>query len=298
MSPASGDGGPDQVRDPSFPPGTVAIVGTPIGNLGDLSPRAAGALAAADVICCEDTRRTRALLSAAGIPTPDLVGIEAHREAAGAALAVAAAAAGGRVAVVTDAGMPGVSDPGGRVLRAALDAGIPVTVVPGPSAAVVAVVLSGLGAERWCFEGFLPRSGRERSARLAALASEQRASVIYEAPARVARTVADLAGVCGPDRGVALARELTKLFEQVWRGTLGGAGEWLAGKEPRGEWVVVLGGAPPRREVDDDEILSELAAHSSGPGDRRAAVGEVARALGVPRRRVYELALGLRGGDR
>ena len=276
----------------------MAIVGTPIGNLGDLSPRAAGALAAADVICCEDTRRTRALLSAAGIPTPDLVGIEAHRESAGAALAVAAAASGGRVAVVTDAGMPGVSDPGGRVLRAALDAGIPVTVVPGPSAAVVAVVLSGLDAERWCFEGFLPRSGRERSARLAALASEQRASVIYEAPARVARTVADLAGVCGPDRGVALARELTKLFEQVWRGTLGGAGEWLAGSEPRGEWVVVLGGAPPRREVDDDEILSELAAHAGGPGDRKAAVGEVARALGVPRRRVYELALGLRGGDR
>ncbi len=297
-SPAQGSAAPEAGTDPAFPPGSVALVGTPIGNLGDLSPRAAAALAAADVICCEDTRRTRALLSAAGIATPALLSIERHREAASAAVAVARAAGGERVAVVTDAGMPGVSDPGERVVRAALDAGVPVTAVPGPSAALTAVVLAGLGAQRWCFEGFLPRSGRARSERLAAVAADDRATVIYEAPTRVAGTIGDLAGSCGPERRVAAARELTKLHEQVWRGTLGEAVGWLAGVAPRGEWVVVVDGAPGRGEVGDDEIRAGLAERTGRGADRKSAVAEVARSLGVPRRRVYALALGLREGDR
>lgn len=283
--------------DPAFPPGTIALVATPIGNLGDLSPRARAALSAADAICCEDTRRTRALLSAAGIRTPPLVLIERHREAAGAAAAVQRAARGERVAVVTDAGTPGVSDPGERIVRAAIDAGVPVTAVPGPTAAVAAVVVAGLGAERWCFEGFLPRSGGQRAARLAAVAADERVTVLYEAPARVARTVADLAAACGPERPVALARELTKRHEEVWRGTLGEAGAWLAGGDPRGEWVVVVGGSPGRGAIDDDEIVGELRARlPGGAGDRRAAVAEVARSLGVPRRRVYDLAVRDRAG--
>lgn len=297
-APVGASAAPDPRADPAFPPASIAFVGTPIGNLGDLSPRAAAALAAADVICCEDTRRTRALLSASGIRTPALLSIERHREASAAAAAVVRATRGDRVAVVTDAGMPGVSDPGERVLRAALDAGVPVTVVPGPTAAVTAVVLAGLGAQRWCFEGFLPRSGRDRFARLEAIGADERASVVYEAPTRVAATIRDLAAACGSQRPVALARELTKLHEQVWRGTLGGAVGWLAGAETRGEWVVVVGGAPPRGEVGDDEIRAGLAARTGGGADRKAAVAEVARSLGVPRRRVYQLALGLREGDR
>ena len=297
-SPGEGSAAPERGADPAFPPGSVALVGTPIGNLGDLSPRAAAALGAADVICCEDTRRTRALLSAAGIATPALLSIERHREAASAATAVARAAGGDRVAVVTDAGMPGVSDPGERVVRAALDAGVPVTAVPGPTAAVTAVVLAGVGAQRWCFEGFLPRSGRARATRLAAVGVDERASVIYEAPTRVVATIADLVGSCGPERRVALARELTKLHEQVWRGALGEALGWLADAETRGEWVIVVGGAPARGEVGDDEIRARLAAASEWGADHKAAVAEVAKSLGVPRRRVYELALGLREGGR
>jgi len=297
-NPAGAPPAPDGLGDPAFPPGSVALVGTPIGNLGDLSPRAAAALAAADVICCEDTRRTRALLSASGIRTPSMLSIERHREAATAAVAAARAARGERVAVVTDAGMPGVSDPGERVLRAAVDAGVPVTVVPGPTASVIAVVLAGLGAKRWCFEGFLPRSGRDRSTRLAAVGADERPSVIYEAPTRVVATVADLAAVCGPERPVALARELTKLHEQVWRGTLGEASGWLAGAEIRGEWVVVVGGAPGRGDIGDDEIRARLVEHSDGGTGHKTAVAEVAKSLGVPRRRVYDLALGLREGGR
>jgi 16S rRNA (cytidine1402-2'-O)-methyltransferase len=286
------DGGASDAGDGGrgIPPGTIVLVGTPIGNLGDLSPRAVDALRSADVICCEDTRRTRVLLSAAGIAAPRLVAVEAHREAAGAAFAVARAAAGERVAVVTDAGMPGVSDPGERIVRAAVDAGIPVGVVPGPTAAVTAVVLSALPTERWCFEGFLPRKGAERAARLAAVADETRASVLYEAPHRLARTIADLAEVCGPARPVALARELTKLHEEVWRGTLGEAASRVGGAgPPRGEWVLVVGGGA-RAEADDEEILAALRAEMADGGDRRAAVPAVARRLGVPRRRVYDLA--------
>ena len=282
-------------RPDGLPRGAVVIVGTPIGNLGDLSPRAAAALRAADLICCEDTRRTRVLLSAAGIPAPALLAVDRHREAAGAALAVGRARRGERVAVVTDAGMPGVSDPGERVVRAAAAAGVPVTAVPGPTAAVTAVVLSGLAGDRWCFEGFLPRKGRDRAARLAAVAGDARATVLYEAPSRVARTVGDLTAVCGAERDVVLARELTKLHEEIWRGSLGDAGVWLERCAPRGEWVLVVAGAVTA-EVTDDDILEALARSLLIQPDRRAAVGAVASDLGVARRRVYELELASRTG--
>jgi 16S rRNA (cytidine1402-2'-O)-methyltransferase len=271
--------------------GRIVLVGTPIGNLGDLSPRAAAALRAADVICCEDTRRTRALLSAAAIPAPRLLAVHQHNEAAGAARAVGLAAGGAVVAVVTDAGMPGVSDPGERVVRAAIAAGVDVSTVPGPTAAVTAMVLSGLDAARWCFEGFLPRKGTERAARLRAVARERRPSVIYEAPNRVAKTLEDLLVACGPERRVALARELTKLHEEVWRGSLAAAVERVAGEAPRGECVVVVDAAPPAVEADDDAIVARLRDRIEAGGDRREAVSDVARELGVARRRVYDLAV-------
>jgi 16S rRNA (cytidine1402-2'-O)-methyltransferase len=273
-------------------PGRIVLVGTPIGNLGDLSPRAVEALRDADVVLCEDTRRTRALLSAAGIAAPRLEAVHAHNEAAGAERAVLLAQRGGCVAVVSDAGMPGVSDPGERIVRAAVDAGVEVSTVPGPTAAVSALVLSGLASERWCFEGFLPRKGAERAARLRALAAEVRTSVLYEAPHRVARTLDDLAAACSPDRPVAVGRELTKRFEEVWRGTLGEAVAKVGRDQPRGEWVLVLAGAP-LVEVTDEVIGQRLVALLGVGVDRRDAVAEVTLELGVSRRRVYELALDL-----
>src|SRR5438105_9442240 len=173
--------------------GALVIVATPIGNLGDLSPRAVEALSAADAIACEDTRRTRKLLSHAGVRTPTLLTVNDHSESRQVRAILARLDAGQRVAVVTDAGTPGISDPGERLVAAAAAAGIDVEVVPGPSAAVAALVVSGLPTGRFCFEGFLPRKGAARAERLRALVTERRTTVIYEAPHRVRETVAELA---------------------------------------------------------------------------------------------------------
>jgi 16S rRNA (cytidine1402-2'-O)-methyltransferase len=273
--------------------GGIVLVGTPIGNLGDLSPRAVEALREATVVLCEDTRRTRALLSAAGIPAVRLEAVHAHNEAAGAERAVRLAQQGSRVAVVSDAGMPGISDPGQRIVRAAVEAGVTVSTVPGPTAAVSALVLSGLDTGRWCFEGFLPRKGALRTARLQALALEVRTSVLYEAPHRVVRTLADLGAHCGWERAVAIGRELTKRHEEIWRGTLGQAAAKVAEEPPRGEWVIVVAGAP-FREITDPAISDRLLGLVEGGADWRDAVTEVTLDLGVARRRVYELALDLR----
>ena len=271
--------------------GRIVIVGTPIGNLGDLSPRARESLAAAGVIFCEDTRRTRGLLSAAGVPSPRLVAMHQHNEAAASAQAVSLAAAGETVAVVTDAGMPGISDPGERVVALAAAEGVPIEVVPGPAAFVAALVGSALPTARFCFEGFLPRRGRERDQRLREIASENRTVVLYEAPHRVAATLRDLAGVCGAGRRASIGRELTKLHEEFWRGTLGDALERISGAEPRGEWVIVLEGAPPAAAAGDDEIRSALKECMAAGESRRTAVDAVAARLSVPRRHVYELSL-------
>ena len=272
--------------------GRLVVVATPIGNLGDLSPRAVEALAGADVIACEDTRRTRALLTAAGVRAPRLLAVHDANEAERADAVVALLEGGTTVALVSDAGTPAVSDPGQRVVAAAVAAGHPVTVVPGPSAAIAALVASGLPTDRFVFEGFLPRKGAERGRRLAAAAAEQRTVVLYEAPHRVARTAADLAAACGPDRPVALARELTKVHEEVWRGTLRDLVARVAEVAPRGEHVLVLGGAAEAAAAGDADIEAALADRLAAGDDRRAAVAAVTEALGVPRRRVYELSLG------
>jgi 16S rRNA (cytidine1402-2'-O)-methyltransferase len=221
--------------------------------------------------------------------------VHEHNEAASAARVAAWLAEGRTVAVVTDAGTPVISDPGGRLVRAAVEAGAPVTVVPGPSAALAALVVSGLPADRWCFEGFLPAKGGERSRRLAALTGEQRTVVLYEAPHRIRRTVADLAEALGGERDVAIARELTKLHEAVWRGTLGGAVAFVAEEEPRGEYVIVLGGAAALPlEISQETIATALASRLEAGDDRRAAITAVARQLGVPRRDVYDIVIGRR----
>lgn len=272
--------------------GALVLVGTPIGNLGDLSPRAVDALRGADVIACEDTRRTGRLLAHLGIAAPRLLVANDHTEVDVAAGIVRRIADGERVAFVSDAGMPTVSDPGQRIVAAVVDAGLDVEVVPGPSALDTAVALSGLPSGRFTFEGFLPRKGRARGERLAAVATADHTVVLYEAPHRLARTLGDLAAECGPDRRVAVLRELTKLHEEHWRGTLAAALAMVAEREPRGEYVIVLAGAAAAPEVDAATLRDALAAEKAGGASTRDAVRRVAEGFGVARGRVYDLAVG------
>jgi 16S rRNA (cytidine1402-2'-O)-methyltransferase len=275
--------------------GALVLVATPIGNLGDLSPRAVRELAEAHAIACEDTRRTGRLLQHAGVKARALLTVNDHTEAAAVREVLRRLDAGERVAVVTDAGTPGISDPGERLVRAAAHAGHDIVVVPGPSAAIAALVASGLPTGRFVFEGFLPRKGSARAARLEALATETRTIVLYEAPHRIARTMADLAAAFGGDRRVAVARELTKLHEEIWRGTLRDAVAW-AESEPPGEFVVVVDGAPEPEAASDDAVRAALVQELGAGSSARDAAATVAAVLGVSRRRVYELATELRRG--
>jgi 16S rRNA (cytidine1402-2'-O)-methyltransferase len=266
------------------------LVGTPIGNLEDLPPRAVRVLGEADLVVCEDTRRTGRLLQAAGVRAKQLLAAHDHNESQQIGTILDRLRAGEVVAVVSDAGMPGISDPGERLVRAAADAGFEVQVVPGPSAAITGLVASGLPAGRFVFEGFLPRSGSGRTERLEALRAERRTIVLYEAPHRLARTVADLAAALGGDRRVALARELTKLHEETWRGTLDEAVARCEDVEPRGEYVVVVDGADAPPPAGDDDLRAALSRSLAAGASTRDAVAGVAAAYGVPKRRVYDLA--------
>ena len=281
-------------------PGSLVLVSTPIGNLGDMSPRAVDALRNAALVCCEDTRHSGRLLQHVGITGARLAVANEHTEDARTAEVLEVLSTGRDVAVVTDAGTPGISDPGMRLVRAVVYAGYPATAIPGPAALVMALVLSGIDTTRFVFEGFLPRSGGERTTRLDEIARERRTIVLYEAPHRVERTVADLAGSLGAERRVALARELTKLHEEVWRGTLAEAADHLAEIAPRGEYVLVVEGAPAPTPATDEALLEALRAHLAGGADRRAAIAAVVASSGAAKNRVYDLALTLpksTGGD-
>lgn len=270
--------------------GVLVVVGTPIGNLGDLSPRAVRTLAGADLVVCEDTRRARKLLSAAGVSAPPLLAANDHTETAQIGTVLARLEGGATVAVISDAGLPGISDPGERMVRAAAAEGFDVQVVPGPSAALSALVVSGLATGRFVFEGFLPRKGQGRSERLTALAGEERTAVLYEAPHRLARTLAELCTAVGGERRVALCRELTKLYEETWRGSLAAAVRRHDDIEPRGEYVVVLEGAAPAPSVADATLIAALSLLVGEGASTRDAVAEVASTYEVPKRRVYDLA--------
>jgi 16S rRNA (cytidine1402-2'-O)-methyltransferase len=274
--------------------GRLVLVATPLGNLGDITARALDTLRNADVIACEDTRRTAGLLTHFGIERPRLMVVNDHTEPGQIAPILDVLAAGKTVALVSDAGSPGISDPGERLVAAAVAAGYPVSATPGASAAIMAVSISGLPAGRWVFEGFLPRSGGGRTARLSEVAKEERTIVLYEAPHRLAQTLQQLATACGGDRPIVLARELTKLHEDVWRGTLGAAVEHAAAVEPRGEYVLVLAGAPEAGPSTDADIVEALTSRIAGGLDKKAAIAEVAGELRIPKRHVYSLALTLR----
>ena len=276
----------------------LVLVATPIGNLGDLSPRAVEELAAADAIACEDTRRTGRLLTHAGISGKDLLIVNEHTEAETALAIVARIRSGERVVCVTDAGTPGIADPGDRLVQAAVDAGCTVTIVPGPSAPLAAVAVSGLVSGRFVYEGFLPRRGAARTGRLAELAASDRAVVLLEAPHRCERTAADLAEAFGAQRRAVAVRELTKLHEEIWRGALGDMAAWAAGGL-KGELVLVIEGAPPPNPPTDADIAAALhAARTADPGaSTRDLTAAVATRLGLSRRRVYDQARALDSGS-
>jgi 16S rRNA (cytidine1402-2'-O)-methyltransferase len=269
---------------------TLWLVATPIGNLGDLPPRAVEVLSHAALVCCEDTRRTGLLLQHAGVRAERLAVCNDHTELSRIDDVLRTLGEGRDVAIVSDAGTPGISDPGERIVRATIDAGYPVSAVPGPSAAIMALTISGLATDRFVFEGFIPRKGAERAGRLAEIAAERRTTVLYEAPHRVLRTLDDLREACGDDRMVVVARELTKLHEEVVRGPLGTID--IGG--PRGEYVLVIDGAPVDDvPVSDDDVRDALRSHLDAGASTRDAAAAVARAVGRPKREVYALAIAL-----
>ena len=273
--------------------GKLVLVATPIGNLADITSRAIDALREADVICCEDTRHSSKLLQHIGVADKPLLIVNEHTEYDIREKIVDLVNRGKTVALITDAGSPGISDPGERIVRAVIDAGGTVSASPGPSAAIMAVTISGLPAGRFVFEGFLPRSGVERKERLEAVAGEERTTVLYEAPHRLHKTLTDLETMCGPHRAIAVAAELTKIHEEVWRGNLHDAVKRYADGDPRGEFVLVLAGATPAAPPTDDELIIALRAEISAGVSRKDAASRVSARFGVAKRHVYELTLTL-----
>ena len=270
--------------------GLLVLAGSPIGNVQDSPPRLATELATADIVAAEDTRRLRRLCAALGVePRGRIVSYHEHNEAARAGELLAALAAGQRIVLVTDAGMPSVSDPGFRLVSAAVAAGQRVTAVPGPSAVLTALVVSGLPVDRFCFEGFLPRRAGERAARLRELARERRTLVFFEAPHRLAGTLTAMAEQFGADRAGAVCRELTKTYEEVRRGRLDELAGW-AGGGVRGEVTVVVAGAPeiPAGAVDAARLARRVAAREEAGQPRKEAIAVVAAEAGVGKRIVFD----------
>lgn len=270
------------------------LVATPIGNLDDISPRAVSVLRASPIICCEDTRRSGSLLKHIGAHPQRLIVVNEHTEHDAVNEVLNYLAQNVTVSLITDAGTPGISDPGEKIVAAAHDKGFRVSATPGPVAFVMAAAISGLPTSRLAFDGFLPRSGAIRRERLTELARERRTTVLYEAPHRLAKTVQDLFNACGAQRRIVLARELSKLHEELWRGSLEDAVQFVHDIEPRGEYVIVIAPAEIEiTEVSDDDICRELQVRLNAGLSKRDAINEVTNALGVPRKRVYTLSVSL-----
>jgi 16S rRNA (cytidine1402-2'-O)-methyltransferase len=279
-------------QEPAAPSsGLLVLAGTPIGDVGDAPPRLAAVLGSADVVAAEDTRRLGRLTAALGVDVRGrVVSFHEHNESRRTPDLVEALTGGATVVVVTDAGMPSVSDPGYRLVAAAVEAGVRVSAVPGPSAVLTALAVSGLPVDRFCFEGFLPRKAGERSRALAALAGERRTMVFFEAPHRLDDTLAAMAEAFGDDRRAAVCRELTKTYEEVLRGGVAELAGWAASGEVRGEITVVVAGAEPVA-VGVDELVPRVR-QLVGEGMRvKDAAAEVATAFGTSKRELYEATL-------
>lgn len=275
-------------------PGRLLLAATPIGDVDDASPRLRRWLADADVVAAEDTRRLQRLLTSLGVtPRGKVVAHHEHNEASSAAELVRLMTDGATVLLVSDAGMPSVSDPGYRLVRACVDAGVDVTTVPGPSAVLAAVAVSGLASDRFCFEGFAPRRAGERARVLQGLANEQRTMVFFEAPHRLSALLRAMADEFGPDRSAVVCRELTKTYEEVLRGTLGELLDWSDTHQVLGEITVVVAGAVPTPPSLTDLVL--LVQDRVDEGERmKDAVSQVAAGSGVSKRELYDAALAAR----
>lgn len=272
-------------------PGTLYVVGTPIGNLEDMTFRAVRILQTADLIAAEDTRHTGKLLHHFQIQTPQ-ISCHEHNQQQRIPELLDRLLQGKAIALVTDAGMPGISDPGYELVRACADAGVPVVPVPGPSAAIAALSASGLPTDRFVFEGFLPAKGQDRHLRLEALQTETRTGILYEAPHRLRQTLQDLGSVLGAHRQIVLARELTKLHEEFWRGTIADAVAHYSTREPQGEFTLLVAGARLEAPVLSEEaIKAELQNLLRQGMSRSEAARQLSEQTSVKRRQIYQLAL-------
>jgi len=273
--------------------GVLVLAATPIGDPRDAAPRLGQEIAGADVVAAEDTRRLKRLCADLGVvPAGSVVSYHEHNEASRTPDLVERLRAGQRVVVVTDAGMPSVSDPGYRLVSAAIDAGVPVTCVPGPSAVLMALAVSGLPVDRFCFEGFLPRKGGERARTLGALADERRTMVFFEAPHRIEATLRAMAEAFGPDRPAAVCRELTKTYEEVRRGGLAELADWAA-EGVKGEITVVVGGAPARSASVED-VLPGIQERVAAGERLKDVCADVAGQSGLSKKALYDAALAAR----
>ncbi|MFJ8363054.1 16S rRNA (cytidine(1402)-2'-O)-methyltransferase [Streptomyces sp. NPDC093984] len=284
---------------PGTTTGTLVLAGTPIGDIADAPPRLAEELATADVIAAEDTRRLRRLTQALDVqPTGRVVSYFEGNESARTPELVEALAGGARVLLVTDAGMPSVSDPGYRLVAAAVEKDIRVTAVPGPSAVLTALALSGLPVDRFCFEGFLPRKAGERLSRLREVAEERRTLVYFEAPHRLDDTLAAMAEVFGGERRAAVCRELTKTYEEVRRGSLGELAAWAA-EGVRGEITVVVEGAGEKgpEELDAAELVRRVRVREEAGERRKEAIAAVAAEAGLPKREVFDAVVAAKNAN-
>jgi 16S rRNA (cytidine1402-2'-O)-methyltransferase len=280
--------------------GTLVLAGTPIGDVADAPPRLAAELESADIVAAEDTRRLRRLTQALGVHTQGrVVSYFEGNESARTPELVEALAGGARVVLVTDAGMPSVSDPGYRLVAAAVEKNIKVTAVPGPSAVLTALALSGLPVDRFCFEGFLPRKAGERFGKLREVAQERRTLVYFEAPHRLDDTLAAMAEVFGAERRAAVCRELTKTYEEVKRGGLGELAAWAA-DGVRGEITVVVEGAPEAGpgELDAAELVRRVRVREEAGERRKEAIAAVAAEAGLPKREVFDAVVAAKNADR
>jgi len=276
-------------------PGRIVLAATPIGNAGDASARLVELLATADIVAAEDTRRLHRLVQNLGVTVAGrVISYHEHNEAAKTAELLDAVRAGKTLVMVTDAGMPSVSDPGFRLVEGAVAAGLTVTAAPGPSAVLTALALSGLPTDRFCFEGFLPRKAGERASRLADLAAERRTMVFFEAPHRLEAMLRALRERFGGERRIAVCRELTKTYEEVIRGTVGELLLWAEGNEVRGEIAVVLGGAPEQAPGTPEDHVAAVNALMSQGIRLKEAVAAVAEDVRVSKRELYSAVLAAR----